>query len=49
MTHPAIRPDMRTGDIMETEKTDQQRFDDQVNKTGKLVLQILAAVGIVAA
>jgi plastocyanin len=40
---------MRTGDIMETEKTDQQRFDEQVNKTGKLVLQILAGVGIFAA
>jgi plastocyanin len=40
---------MPTGDIMETEKTDQQKFDEQVNKTGKLVLQILAGVGIFAA
>jgi plastocyanin len=34
---------------METEKTDQQTLDEQVNTTGKLVLQILAGVGIFAA
>jgi plastocyanin len=34
---------------METTNSDQQRFDEQVNKTGKLVLQILAGVGIFAA
>jgi plastocyanin len=34
---------------METEKTDQQQLDEQVNTTGKLALQILAGVGIFAA
>lgn len=34
---------------METDKTDQEKFDEQVNRTGKLVLEILAGVGIVAA
>jgi hypothetical protein len=34
---------------MQTEKTDQEKFDEQVNTMGKLVLQILAGVGIVAA
>ena len=34
---------------MDTEKSDQQQFDEQVNKTGKLVLEVLAGVGIVAA
>jgi plastocyanin len=35
--------------IMEPEQTDQQAFDEQVNTTGKLVLQILAGVGVFAA
>jgi len=34
---------------MQPDKTDQEKFDEQVNTTGKLVLQILAAVGILAA
>jgi plastocyanin len=34
---------------MDTEKTDQQKFDEQVDRNGKLVVQILAGVGIVAA
>ena len=34
---------------METGKTDQEKFDEQVNKTGKLVLEILAGVGVFAA
>ena len=34
---------------MDTQKTDQQRFDEQVDRRGKLVLQTLAGVAIVAA
>ena len=34
---------------METEKTDQQQFDEQVNKNGKIFLEIAAGVGVVAA
>ncbi len=34
---------------MDTDKTDQQAFDEHVGSTGKLVLQTLAGVGIVAA
>lgn len=33
----------------DTDETDQQKFDEQVNNTGKRVLQILGGVGIVAA
>jgi heme/copper-type cytochrome/quinol oxidase subunit 2 len=34
---------------MNTEASDQQRFDDAVAKKGKVVLQVLAGVGILAA
>jgi plastocyanin len=34
---------------MDTEKNDQQQFDAQVNRTGKLVVEVLGGVGIVAA
>jgi plastocyanin len=34
---------------MEPDKTDQQKFDDDVNRVGKTVLQVAAGVGIVAA
>ena len=34
---------------MEPEQTDQQRFDEQVNKTGRVVLLSLAGFGIFAA
>jgi plastocyanin len=34
---------------MNTETTDQQRFDEAVAKKGKVVLQVLAGVGILAA
>jgi plastocyanin len=41
-----IPPERRT---MDTAKTDQETFDEEVNQRGKLVLQILGGVGIVAA
>jgi plastocyanin len=34
---------------MENEKTDQEQFDDEVNKTGKVFLEIAAGVGVCAA
>jgi plastocyanin len=34
---------------MEQEKSDQEAFDERVNTVGKLVLQILAGVGVFAA
>jgi plastocyanin len=34
---------------MENQKTDQEQFDEQVNKTGKLFLEIAAGVGVCAA
>ena len=34
---------------MEPQRTDQQRFDETVVKKGKVVLQVLAGVGILAA
>lgn len=34
---------------MNTETTDQQRFDEAVDKKGKVVLQVLAGVGILSA
>jgi plastocyanin len=46
MAHPA---GTGTLDPMPPETTDQQQFDEQVNKTGKLTLEILAGVGIFAA
>jgi plastocyanin len=42
---------LRAGTLpfMEPESTDQQQFDEQVNKNGKLALEVIAGVGIVAA
>jgi plastocyanin len=34
---------------MESEKTDQEKFDEDVNRVGKIVLQVTAGVGIFAA
>jgi hypothetical protein len=34
---------------MESQKADQERFDEAVNRKGKLALQVLAGVGILAA
>jgi plastocyanin len=34
---------------MEPEKTDQQRLDEEVNRVGKIILQVAAGVGIFAA
>jgi plastocyanin len=34
---------------MESEKTDQEQLDEQVNKTGKVFLEIAAGVGVFAA
>jgi uncharacterized cupredoxin-like copper-binding protein len=34
---------------MESQKTDQERFDEAVNRKGKVTLQALAGVGILAA
>jgi hypothetical protein len=34
---------------MEPQKTDQEQFDESVNRIGKVVLQVLAGVGIFAA
>lgn len=38
-----------TTDQLSTETTDQQRFDEAVNRKGKVVLQALAGVGILGA
>jgi heme/copper-type cytochrome/quinol oxidase subunit 2 len=35
--------------VTEKERVDQQQFDDAVNKNGKVILQALAGVGILAA
>lgn len=35
--------------MTEKERVDQQKFDDAVNRNGKLALEVLAGVGIVAA
>jgi plastocyanin len=42
-------PATGTLDPMLPDTTDQQQFDNQVNRTGKLALEILAGVGIFAA
>lgn len=34
---------------MEPQKTDQERFDEAVNRKGKILLEVLAGVGILAA
>lgn len=34
---------------MEPQKTDQERFDEAVDRKGKLILEVLAGVGILAA
>jgi hypothetical protein len=35
--------------VMEPQSNDQQQFDEQVNKSGKLVLEVLAGLGVFAA
>src|SRR2546423_15575744 len=45
----ACPPRIATLHVMAPENTDQQQFDEQVNRNGKVVLEVLAGLGVFAA